>query len=378
MTEQSTLISEELTLAGEASPVTPEIIALNSHRITTETQLKDQEYLFRLQDKPCFPRCDVTTITGPAKSGKTFFVSMLMACCAERQVLALERVREEPLSVLWLDTEQSRQSTKDILAGRIAKLVQTPFPDERFYVFNVRSATYKERREMMALAIETYRPDLVILDNISDLSFDINSGEESTGLMEQLMQLATNFECSIVSIIHLNRSGTKRDLRGWLGTVMLQKSYDVFFCEQLEQEHKFVVEQSAARKYNQPKKFYYEVDADGLPCDTEAADIQERDSQGRYLPKKADSRDSFESEFIIRHSDRKGDWEWDLNKLFSKAMADKALAGYEDLQQTVMSLTNIKQASYYDKVFKEAERQGIVKSTFDRCGRVAVVMPPPR
>jgi hypothetical protein len=37
MTEQSTLISEELTLAGEASPVTPEIIALNSHRITTET-----------------------------------------------------------------------------------------------------------------------------------------------------------------------------------------------------------------------------------------------------------------------------------------------------------------------------------------------------
>ncbi|MBQ6204943.1 MAG: AAA family ATPase, partial [Prevotella sp.] len=205
MTEQSTLISEELTLAGEASPVTPEIIALNSHRITTETQLKDQEYLFRLQDKPCFPRCDVTTITGPAKSGKTFFVSMLMACCAERQVLALERVREEPLSVLWLDTEQSRQSTKDILAGRIARLVQTPFPDERFYVFNVRSATYKERREMMALAIETYRPDLVILDNISDLSFDINSGEESTGLMEQLMQLATNFECSIVSIIHLNR-----------------------------------------------------------------------------------------------------------------------------------------------------------------------------
>ena len=42
MTEQTTLISEELTLAGEASPVTPEIIALNSHRITTETQLKDQ------------------------------------------------------------------------------------------------------------------------------------------------------------------------------------------------------------------------------------------------------------------------------------------------------------------------------------------------
>lgn len=370
------LIEGELEQAGTASPITPEIIALNSHRITTETQLKKQEFLFALQGKPCFPRCDVTTITGPAKSGKTFFVSMLMACCAERQVLELERVREEPLSVLWLDTEQSKQSTKDILTDRIAKLVKAPFPNELYYVFNVRSATYKERREMMALAIETYHPDIVILDNISDLSFDINSGEESTGLIEQLMQLAANFECSIVSIIHLNRSGTKRDLRGWLGTVMLQKSYDVFYCEQMEQEQKFVVEQSAARKYNTQKKFYYTIDADGLPCGTEEPDVQERDSQGRFLPKKADSKDSFESEFIIRHSDRKGDWEWDYNKLFSKAMVDKALSGYQEVQQAVMNLTNIKQTSYYDKVFKEAERLGIIKSTFDRCGRVMVVMPP--
>ena len=54
------LVEGELEQAGTASPITPQIIALNSHRITTETQLKKQEFLFALQGKPCFPRCDGT------------------------------------------------------------------------------------------------------------------------------------------------------------------------------------------------------------------------------------------------------------------------------------------------------------------------------
>jgi hypothetical protein len=49
---------------------------------------------------------------------------MLMACCAEKSVLELERIRDEPLKVMWYDTEQSRQSTKSILTGRVFKLVK--------------------------------------------------------------------------------------------------------------------------------------------------------------------------------------------------------------------------------------------------------------
>ena len=47
-------------------------------RITTETQLPPQQFLFRMLDKPCFPRGELVTVTGKAKSGKTFFLSLLM------------------------------------------------------------------------------------------------------------------------------------------------------------------------------------------------------------------------------------------------------------------------------------------------------------
>ena len=159
----------------------------------------------RFFGKPCFPRRDLSTVTGVEKCGKTFFTSMLMACCAEKHVLELERIREEPLKVLWYDTEQSRQSTKGILTERVAKLVEGDFPEDHFFVFNVRSCTYQERLDYLFTGIETYKPDMVIIDNVSDLLPSINDPEESQKVIDQLMQLSTTYDCNITVVIHLNR-----------------------------------------------------------------------------------------------------------------------------------------------------------------------------
>lgn len=105
-------IQEELAQAGEASPITPELILLDQKsRITSESEIEDEEFLFRFMGEKCFPRKDLTTITGPAKGGKTFFSSLLMACStkdAEGTLLHMERISQEPLKVMWYDTEQSK------------------------------------------------------------------------------------------------------------------------------------------------------------------------------------------------------------------------------------------------------------------------------
>ena len=120
-------IQEELAQAGEASPITPELILLDQKsRITSESEIEDEEFLFRFMGEKCFPRKDLTTITGPAKGGKTFFSSLLMACStkdAEGALLHLERIRQEPLKVMWYDTEQSKHTTKKILVKRISRMI---------------------------------------------------------------------------------------------------------------------------------------------------------------------------------------------------------------------------------------------------------------
>ena len=83
---------------------------LDCDRITSENDVPEEVFLYKQCGTPCLPRGDLTMVTGPPKSGKTFFISMLMACAAGHRVLGLERIRKEPLRVLWYDTEQGRPS----------------------------------------------------------------------------------------------------------------------------------------------------------------------------------------------------------------------------------------------------------------------------
>lgn len=374
-------IVEELDQAGEASPITPELIDLDQKsRITSKSEIKDEEFLFKFMGEKCFPRKDLTTITGPAKAGKTFFSSLLMACStkeAEGPLLNLERIRREPLKVMWYDTEQSKHTTKKILVKRIGRMIgEEPFPDERFFVFNVRCFSQQERRAYLPFAINAYRPDIVIVDGIADLLPDINDGPKSLELMEELLKLANTFECNIVLIIHLNRSGEKSNLRGWLGSVMLQKSYEVFNCAKVSQTKILSVEMSTSRNTSLDDKLYYTVNGQGIPLITDKPNIQPRELDGKFACKdrQEETTTGFNSAYIIRDSD--SEWSWDFRKLFSDALGGCSMRGYEEMEKLVMKLSNIRQKQYYYKVLAQAEELGVVKKTTDRCGRVVIVMPP--
>ena len=241
-------VGEALQHAGEPTTITTEVIELDRDRVTSQTNVPPEVFEFNLNGVPCFPRCDVSVLTGQQKTGKTFITSMLMACCINRQVLGFERVDEEPLKVMWIDTEQSLATTKRILKERVGKMIgDTEFPDDHFFVFNMRRRTPKERREQLELAIETYKPDICIIDGIADMVDDINSGTDSTDIMQLLLSMAQEHKCNITANIHLNRTGDKLNLRGWLGTLMLQKSYEVFNCERLADNKTFAVEMLFSR-----------------------------------------------------------------------------------------------------------------------------------
>lgn len=387
-------VEAELNLAGEASSLSPLVMHLDRFRIMSDTDVPPEDFLFRLFGKPCFPRRDISTITGAEKCGKTFFTSMLMACSSEKKVLELERISDEPLKVMWYDTEQSRQSTKNILTDRVFKLIKphaeegrtddTDF-DSRYYVFNVRACTFQERMDYLVAGIEAYKPDIVMIDNVSDLLPSINDPEGSAKVIDQLMQLSTEYDCNITIVIHLNRSGEKRNLRGWLGTEILHKAFDVYYCEQIEKTDVFSVEQTFTRKYRIPESLYYTIDENGLPkISTKPSGYQPRDDNGRYKTNKpeaylvkTESVDLFNQKYIVRHGgNARLPWEWNLRLLFTDALGNLPSLTLEALQDEVMKLSGIKHAKYYDKVFGLAIDQRIVQTTMDKHGRVVAILTP--
>ena len=233
-------LDSELKHAGERTTLSPLMLQLEQLRITPDRQLPKMDFLFRVNGKPCFPRRELVAITGKAKSGKTFVSSMLIACCQMRDVLFFHREQEQPLRVLWYDTEQSDESTQDILKNRIMKMQTIPQPEsaysppsqggvggESLNVFNVRAVEWKQRRSLLLEAVRMYGPDLVIIDGIRDLVNDINDGVLAQEVMEELLHLAAEKECCIACVLHQNKSGEDHNLRGWIGTELTNKAFEM-------------------------------------------------------------------------------------------------------------------------------------------------------
>ena len=377
-------LDAELEHAGEETALSPRMLLLEQLRITPEKQLKPMEFLFQLFGKPCFPRRELVAITGKAKSGKTFVTSMLMACCQSRDVLAFQRIGDEPLRVLWYDTEQSDESTQDILKNRIMTLIKTTTDltdstdknscnscnslfKKSIDVFNVRGVGWKERRDLLHEAVTRCKPDLVIVDGIRDLVNDINDGILAQEVMEELMHLATEHDCCIVCVLHQNKSGEDHNLRGWIGTELMNKAFEVYSCEKLQPQRIFSLEQTLTRKYDIERTMYFEVGDNGLPVSCSVpTDGGSKDKTDSYPQLNAD---------YIRH-DEQDQWQVDVRRLFSDAIGGRQQVTGAELRSDVCRLSNIRSWKFYNSLLEQAVNGEVIMKSYDHAAHVIYALKP--
>ena len=382
------LIAEELAKAG----TDPELIAkLKKDRITVDKELPPMEFLLKLFDVPCCPRGELVAFTGKAKSGKTFVMSMMMAAASAAEALAFRRTTFEPLQVLWIDTEQSDQSTQDILRNRLIpmvissppklggargglkertdSLVQTTppagtppnsggerFPESMYDIFNIRTESWQERMPLLLAAIDMCRPDLVILDGVRDLVDDINNGQLAHDVTERLMRVAQQARCCIVCVIHQNKAAEDRTLRGSIGTELTNKAFEVYECEKMMPSRTFVLTQKLTRKYDITDSLYFTVDDRGLPHQVgapmtgEVKTVVTVDVIARQTGLKA--------KYLIVHED--GSWEVNYQQLFRDALAGRGELCGGELRDRVMGLCGMKSAFQYSELLEKAKADGIL------------------
>ena len=349
---------------------------LMQHRVTPETKLPPLEFLFKMNGTECFPLSELVANTGKAKSGKTLFLSIVMACCMKRNVLGLERIREAPIRVLWYDTEQSAQSTQNILVNRITPLSETKELDDQFFVFNVRGIGWEKRRELLTLAISEVKPDLVIVDGIKDLITDINDGTQATMVVEDQMGLAQTYNCCIVDVLHQNKSDTDRNMRGWIGTELTNKAFEAWACSIVPNTETFKVEHVMSRMRRCQDNLYYQLDDAALPVSCEKPDEQPREPNGRFASKKKpeeqqQAKPSFKVDWgqLNRDYILKNDIEeplppeeipWDLAKLFTDAMEGCSFKRFNQLMAVAMNVAGIEDRKYYYYLIERAKEQHII------------------
>ena len=381
---------------SEAAMTDDERLLMN-YRITPETKLPPMQPLFRMFDTPCFYRGELVAACGKAKSGKTLFLSVIMAAGLTEKVLAVEREGHtenvshtdstdntdiKPLRVLWVDTEQSQQSTQDILVNRIIPLIEfshtdntddtdnvlnTDFTDytdyaaqaapaqrksvksvesvcdldSTFFAYNLRGVGFEKRREVVEAAVRTVLPDIVIIDGIKDLITDINDAVQATHIMEHLMALAQRYNCCIVNVLHQNKSEADRNMRGSIGTELTNKAFEVYECEYLERHKTFRVTQTLSRRQRMNRRLCYVLSKEGLPEICDEPQEQPRDLLGRWVSVKS------KSEALV--------------KLFNEAMEGRTQRKFIELMAVALKKCGVADAQAYYALVKEAEEQGIIR-----------------
>ena len=360
-----------------ASPIRIEyserdIEMLYAERITPETPLPPMEPLFKIEGSPCFYRGELVADCGKAKSGKTTFLSVLMTAAIGGKCLSVERAMTkegdqttpdrrllhedaiaysggERLRVLWIDTEQSQQSTQEIIRERILPMMQENGNEKDvdlssyLYAFNLRGMGYELRRRMVSVAVQTVKPDLCIIDGIKDLMTNINDADQATMIMEQLMDLAKAEKCCIVCVLHQNKSESDRNMRGSIGTELTNKAFEVYQCEFLERRDMFKVTQTLSRKKRMKEAIGYRLNEKGLPESCELPPEQPRDDNGRWTKAESD----LDSE--------------ELKELFNKAMEGRTQRPFNEVMAVALKKCGVIDAKAYYAYFSMAEEQGLIR-----------------
>ena len=382
------------TSVEHSMPTQQEIDELYKERITPETDLPPMQPLFEMFDVPCFYRGELVADCGKAKSGKTFFLSIVMAGCLTQKALALRRFcpteRTEmasqakslaltddtdytdmkPLRVLWIDTEQSQQSTQEILRDRIIPLAEEALTDgtdctdniskrddvdETVYAFNLRGLGYERRQRMVEVAVRAIKPDIVILDGIKDLMTDINDAVQATIIMEKLMALAKEQNCCIVCVLHQNKSEQDRNMRGSIGTELTNKAFEVFQCEIISENNgktdTFKVTHTYSRKKKMKQNLYYCINEQGLPEWCPDYKEKPRDINGRWVKELAEDDEAPVSEA-------------DLRKLFTKAMEGHNKRPFREVMAIALKKCGVADAKTYYRLLEQAGAMGIISMAY--------------
>ena len=193
----------------------------------------------------------LAAISGQKKNGKSFVLTQLMAAIlgngSERVQTYLpgltvpertiEYIGHLP-NVLYIDTEMEKLNTAKVLR-RVHWLCgwEMRTPNERFNVLRLTNMpkdsdkqAYVQRFDMIRLAIDLIRPDVMFVDGLRDLLASINDEESITKTLDYFSGVAEESKMSIWMALHQNPNRKNDEdglkMRGWAGTELGNKVSD--------------------------------------------------------------------------------------------------------------------------------------------------------
>jgi hypothetical protein len=212
-------------------------------------------------------RQNIFGITGKAKAGKSFAMSLIIAAALQKgdfQGVISSYLPKGMDKIILFDTEQSTYHISVIL-DRIKKLGTTDQQMENLITYSFDTIKSKLRREYFEDIIkQTQGVGIVLIDGLADLVGSINDEESSANMLDDLRAFATSLNIAIGYVLHQNPSDNLK-MRGHLGSIATNKSESVFQVITSKENKAVKLVEFLDTRNKQPDNFAFEILENGLP-----------------------------------------------------------------------------------------------------------------
>lgn len=199
--------------------------------VKAEDEYPEEEFLITIDGVGAFALKDLVSIKAKQKAGKTTMISILIAVMLCGQWNKLKRVLDHTPRIIYFDTEMKERDTWALYHKSLRLAGLPPKSVEGVHFINLRKLTYQECAETIEKCIKYLRPDIAFVDGVVDLICDFNNIEQSQALVRQHVNLAEQYNCCIVEVLHTNKSNDDHNMRGHMGTILAQKGSNTFECQ---------------------------------------------------------------------------------------------------------------------------------------------------
>lgn len=287
-------------------------------RILPTDDIPKPEAVLFFHDQMVMSRKNISCITGKAKVGKTFLMTLLNISVLKKGEFGtlqsyLPKGKDK---IIYIDTEQS-----DYHILLILQRIQKEVSPDKLMMFNFDAKSVEERKDFTReLIYNTPECGLLVIDGIADLIYDPNDIRESSQMVSELRKWATDCDLHIVNVIHQNPSENTK-MRGHLGTILTNKAETVIQISSSKEDESVKLVETLATRNRKPENWSFEI-IDGQP--TIMDECYEIPKTGRKVVK------------TLTEEDRKEI----LNKIYSDVRKDLGL-GYTVLVEKVKENSNL-------------------------------------
>lgn len=264
-------------------------------------------------DVDIFTKGSISTIIGKAKSGKTAFTSILVTACLKGLVNGeFTRIRSKGKGkVIVFDTEQGNYYAS-LNVHRIGILA--PETIENLFYYDLREYDPSLRFNTIKHILDTAgNVDLVIIDGIRDILYDINSSEEAITIVSKLMEFSVNHDTHISVVLHQNKGDS--NARGHIGTECVNKSEVVISVERDKSDEASIITPEYSRGL-EFKPFLIKRNEHGVPY-IDSGSVNAKNEKGKR---------SFEYHDISEHIH---------HEVLTKVFSDEPSFTYSDLWRSI-------------------------------------------